>query len=251
MATMFTKESLRQMRGKPVLDRAGQKIGGIEDIYLDDRTDEPEWVGLGTGFFGSKHVVVPLQSAELREDGISVPYTKDKVKDAPDIGDTDHVSPEKESEIIQYYSLGRAEPQASMPAADTMAGQRKSEETPMMTRSEEELRVGKREVPAGQIHLRKWVETEPVSEDVELRQDTAHVERRPVDRPLAAGEELGEDTVSVPLSKEEPVVEKTARVKEEIDLQKEAETRSQTVTGEVGKERVEIEGDDTDIDRHA
>ena len=121
----------------------------------------------------------------------------------------------------------------------------------MMTRSEEELRVGKREVPAGQIHLRKWVETEPVSEDVELRQDTAHVERRPVDRPLAAGEELGEDTVSVPLSKEEPVVEKTARVKEEIDLQKEAETRSQTVTGEVGKERVEIEGDDTDIDRHA
>ena len=61
MATMFTKESLRQMRGKPVLDRAGQKIGGIEDIYLDDRTDEPEWVGLGTGFFGSKHVVVPLQ----------------------------------------------------------------------------------------------------------------------------------------------------------------------------------------------
>ena len=120
----------------------------------------------------------------------------------------------------------------------------------MMTRSEEELRVGKREVPAGQIHLRKWVETEPVSEDVELRQDTAHVERRPVDRPLAAGEELGEDTVSVPLSKEEPVVEKTARVKEEIDLQKDGETRSQTVTGEVGKERVEIEGND-DLDRHA
>ena len=53
-------DKLLEMRGKPVYDRAGEKIGSIEDIYVDDETREPEWLGLGTGFLGMKHAIVPL-----------------------------------------------------------------------------------------------------------------------------------------------------------------------------------------------
>ena len=101
----ITKERLRDLKGKPVFDNAGQKIGGIEDIYLDDRTDEPEWIGLGTGMFGMKHIVVPLQEAQLAEDGIRVPYSKDKVKDAPDVGSEDHVDERTEAELYRYYGV--------------------------------------------------------------------------------------------------------------------------------------------------
>ena len=110
-----------------------------------------------------------------------------------------------------------------------------------MTRSEEELKIGKRQVPAGQVRLRKWVETEPVSQEVELKREHVSVERVPADRPLDSTDEIGEDEVTMNLMREEPVVEKTARVKEEIGLNKDEESRTERVTGEVRKERVDTD----------
>ncbi len=52
-----------------------------------------------------------------------------------------------------------------------------------VSRHEEEIQVGKREVEYGRVRLRKWVETEPVTEEIELRRETAFVERQPVNRP--------------------------------------------------------------------
>lgn len=79
MALDLTVEELLEMRGKPVFDRAGDAIGAIEDIYIDDETREPEWIGLGTGFLGMKHAIVPLLEASLHDDGIEVPYAKEHV----------------------------------------------------------------------------------------------------------------------------------------------------------------------------
>ncbi len=110
-----------------------------------------------------------------------------------------------------------------------------------MTRSEEELKIGKREVPAGQFRLRKWVETEMVSEEVELRRGHVSVERVPADRPLDAGTEIGDAEMTVNLTREEPVVEKTARVKEDISLAESDETGTERVTGEIRKERVDTD----------
>jgi uncharacterized protein (TIGR02271 family) len=248
MQNTITKDRLRQLKGKPVFDNAGQKIGGIEDIYLDDRTDQPEWIGLGTGMFGMKHIVVPLQEAQLDGDSIRVPYSKDKVKDAPDVGTEDHVDETKEAELYRYYGVrpdyapgdesGRFE-QGHGTAEQTAGGPKTGDAK--MTRSEEELKIGKRQVPAGQVRLRKWVETEPVSEDVELRRERVSVERVPADRPLDSTDEIGEDEVTMNLMREEPVVEKTARVKEEIGLNKDEESRTERVTGEVRKERVDTD----------
>jgi uncharacterized protein (TIGR02271 family) len=111
-----------------------------------------------------------------------------------------------------------------------------------MTRSEEEIEVGTRSTDAGTARLRKWVETEPVSLDVELRREVAQVTRERIDEPVE-NHEFTEEQVDVPLHAEKPVVQKQAVAKERIGLQKDVQTERQTVEDEVKKEHVDVEGD--------
>ena len=110
-------------------------------------------------------------------------------------------------------------------------------------RSEEELRVGKREVPAGTARLRKWVETQPVETDVELQRETVRVQREPIDQPVGDAE-FGEQEIEVPLRAEEAVVQKQAVAKERVSLEKDVESERATVSDELRRERVELEGDE-------
>jgi stress response protein YsnF len=234
MQQQVTIEQLSTMRGAAVFDESSDRIGSVEEIFYDTDTREPEWVGIGTGFLGTKRVLVPVQGARVEGDGVYVAYPKDKVKDSPDI-DGDEISRETEEELYAYYGLseGRA-------ASGRGRGRDKGEAA--MTRSEEELRVGKRATETGQARLRKWVETEPVSEDVELKQERARVTRERIDQPASEGE-IGEEEVDVTLRREEPVVEKQTVAKERVGLEKDVDVEQETVTGEVRKERVEVEGD--------
>ena len=109
---------------------------------------------------------------------------------------------------------------------------------------EEELRVGKREVGRGSVRVRSYVTERPVEEQVELRQEHVTIERRPVDRELAAGEAaFQERTIEAVERGEEAVVSKTARVTEEIGLRKDVERETETVRDTVRKQDVEIEDD--------
>src|SRR5918994_7693327 len=102
-------EQLERMRNYAVYSQDGEKIGFIKEVYVDDETHRPEWVGLGTGFFGTKSVLVPFESASVSGDEVTVPYSKDYVKDAPDI-DSDVIDPETERALYAYYSrAGRAD----------------------------------------------------------------------------------------------------------------------------------------------
>jgi len=224
-------EQLQGLHGAPVYDGAGDQIGKVEEIFVDTDSQNPEWIGLGTGFFGTKRVLVPIQGVQPEGDGIAVAYEKDLVKGSPDIDD-DQISAETERELYAYYGLdgvsGGDVPSGG--AGDTV------------TRHEEELAVGKQEVEAGRARLHKWVETEPVAMDVELQHETARVTHERVDQPVGDAE-LGEDTIDVPLRGERAVVQKQTVAKERVGIEKDVETDRQTVQDEVRKERVEVEGD--------
>ena len=60
---------------------------------------------------------------------------------------------------------------------------------------EEQLRVGKRDVSHGRVRIRSYVVETPINEQVNLRNKSVQVERRPVDRPVAAGETLFQDRI--------------------------------------------------------
>jgi uncharacterized protein (TIGR02271 family) len=131
--------------------------------------------------------------------------------------------------------------QAGTGAAQTATGQR-DETIPVV---EEELRVGKREVERGSVRVRSWVVEEPVEASVQLREERVDVERRPVDRPVGTTEQPFEErTIEAVERAEEAVVQKTARVKEEVAIRKGAEERTETVQDKVRRTEVEVEQGD-------
>jgi stress response protein YsnF len=110
---------------------------------------------------------------------------------------------------------------------------------------EEELKVGKRAVEQGPVRVRVYTVERPVQEGLTLREERVAVERRPVDRPISGmpDQAFQERTVDVTTHREEPVIAKEARVKEEIRVRKEADQRTETVRDKVRRTEVEVEDD--------
>jgi len=107
---------------------------------------------------------------------------------------------------------------------------------------EEELRVGKREAASGGVRVRSRIIEHPVEKDVALRQENVNVERTRVDRPVTEGDRaFREESFEVRATSEEPVVEKRARVKEEVTVGKEARQHKQKIKDTVRETQVQIE----------
>ena len=101
---MFTIEQARAALDGNVYTTDGEKIGKVGQIYLDDETNEPEWVTVTTGLFGTRESFVPLADAQLDGDRVVVPFDKNKIKDAPQIdSDSGQISPEEEGQLYRYY----------------------------------------------------------------------------------------------------------------------------------------------------
>ncbi|MGI8947903.1 MAG: PRC-barrel domain-containing protein, partial [Ornithinimicrobium sp.] len=89
-----------------VMDESGDKIGKVGQVYLDDESGNPEWVTVKTGLFGGSESFVPVRDASSTGNEVRVPYSKDKVKDAPRVDEDGHISPEQEEELYRYYGTG-------------------------------------------------------------------------------------------------------------------------------------------------
>ncbi|MBP2506284.1 MULTISPECIES: YsnF/AvaK domain-containing protein [Methylobacterium] len=116
---------------------------------------------------------------------------------------------------------------------------------------EERLNVGKRVAESGRVRVRSYIVETPVEEQVTLRDETVHVDRRPVDRaPTAADEALFEDKViEATEMREQAVVSKDARVVEEVGIRKDAGQRTETVTDKVRRTEVEVEDERGNVSR--
>jgi uncharacterized protein (TIGR02271 family) len=265
-------QQLQAWRGHELVDAEGNKIGKIHEIYLDQDTGQPEWLAVSTGMFGKKVSFVPLAGATAEGDRLVSRWTKDQVKDAPNAEADGQLSQDEEARLYQHYGLSYGERRSSsgLPEGgqaqaggrgdvDGREGAGRDTSGPntdsAMTRSEEEMRVGTRREEAGQVRLRKWVETEQVSETVPVQREQVRVEREPItdaNRDAAtSGPEISEEEHEVTLHEERPVAEKVTVPKERVRLDKDVVTDEEQVSGEVRKERIEVEGDvDRDIDRN-
>ena len=103
MAT--TEHDVLSWRGQNLIDSNGDKIGKIEEIYLDADSNAPEWALVTTGMFGTKQSFVPIQDATPGEngDGISVPFEKATVKDAPKVDPDGKLSEQEEADLYRHY----------------------------------------------------------------------------------------------------------------------------------------------------
>ncbi|MBB6611898.1 YsnF/AvaK domain-containing protein [Pontibacter sp. Tf4] len=108
---------------------------------------------------------------------------------------------------------------------------------------EERMNVGKRDVETGGVHMRSRIIEKPVEEHLRLREEHVHVERRPVNRPATERDfqNFKEGSIEMTEHKEVPVVNKEARVVEEVRLSKEQTQRDEIIRDKVRKTDVEVD----------
>jgi len=242
---MIDSGSILQSRGANVIGEGGEKIGSVEDIYLDRESDQPEWVVVNTGLFGTRSTFVPLSEASMQGNDIMVPYSKDHIKGAPNMDADGELSEQEEGELYAYYNLQYS--QYSGTDVDTSRDVRDTGTDDAMTRSEEELKVGTTKQEAGRARLRKYVVTENVQQTVPVQREEVRVEREPItDANIDAatsGPDISEDQHEMVLNEEQVVTEKRTVPKERVRLSKDVVTDEETVSEQVRKEQIETEGD--------
>jgi uncharacterized protein (TIGR02271 family) len=119
---MISRDSVQTLIGGTAYSSDGNKIGSIGTVYLDNASGEPAWVTVKTGLFGSNESFVPLDQAEQTDDGIRVPYDKDRVKNAPNIETDRELSEQEEDQLYAYYGLGGSAGSAEGDASGTTSG---------------------------------------------------------------------------------------------------------------------------------
>ena len=245
-------DTVQSWQGRTMVDPAGDKLGTIDAIYVDDETGQPEWALVYTGLFTAKAAFVPLAQAQDVGDSVQVPYDKQQVTDAPSPQADGSLSQDEEAELYHHYGLDYSEHRSDsgLPAGtDDTVGRDVSGPTTdeAMTRSEEELRVGTETRERGRARLRKYVTTEQVTQTVPVQREELRVEREPItDANLDAatsGPAISEEEHEVTLHEETPVVEKRAVPKERVRLDTETVTEDRQVSEEVRKEQIEVDGD--------
>jgi uncharacterized protein (TIGR02271 family) len=276
---MITQEQLDTVVGSTAYDKDGDKVGKIGGLYYDDATNEPSWLTVHTGLFGTKETFIPVQGAEVTGDRVILQYDKATVKGAPNVDEDGHLSPQEEEQLYRYYGVqytggvetgrcaGGAETRGVTDTGRTfdrdgdvdrdVEGRGVGRDTSgpntdsAMTRSEERLNVGTATHEAGRARLRKYVVTEHQQVTVPVTREEVTLEREPItetNRGAAYdGPAISEEEHEVTLHAERPVVDTEAVAVERVRLGKETVTDQETVGGEVRKEEIELDRGDANL----
>ena len=236
--------------GYEVYDRNGEKIGKVDDLFVDEQ-DNPEYIGVKMGFLGTSSTLIPWQLATVDESAsrIEVATDKETAKNGPTFDDDREITPEYENQVHSYYGLQRAEASAEPAAYGAYAREATDEDELRIQRSEEELRAGTREREAGALNVRKRVRTERETIEVPTRHEEVTVERVPVSEGTATEAQIGEDEISIPVTEEEVVVEKRPVAKEEVRIRKDVVEDTEVVEEDVRKEEVEVDDQSGRLER--
>ena len=223
-----------------------EKVGKVHDLVLGDG-GQFRYLEVDTGgFFTAKRVLLPFGWAQVdeREDVIWVPgMTKEQLKELPEYrGDLSAITNDYEARIrrVGPQRIEGSQHYSHEEFYGSRARTLRSEERgTRITRSEEELAIGKRAVEAGEAAIRKTIETERVRESVPVTREEVTIERHPVEAGATGDVELREDEIRVPIMEEEVIVEKRVVPKEEVVVQKHAVEETKEVEAELRKERID------------
>jgi uncharacterized protein (TIGR02271 family) len=219
-------ENEPDIRGWDVALSDGTKIGEVDDLMVDTSMMKARYIDVdldrtALGLDGSRHALVPIERADLDTDDKRVLLRGIDRQGVLQLqgGDTDRAR--------DWHQ--------STPAAARTEGAR-------LTRSAEELRIGKRMVQAGEVRVGKHVETDHVTETVARERERVTIERRPASPGASTSPQFSDDEIVVPVMEEEVVVEKRPVVKEELVIAKERVTEHEEVGADLRREEFDIKG---------
>ena len=229
------------VRGWNVVLSSDETIGEVDDLIIDESAGKVRYLdveldGKAVGLDDDRHVLIPISGAQLdteEEEVVLSGMTREALLKLPEYDENAYDE--------KAYAGGYDHTYGSHRSADV------NTDTKRITRSAEELRIGKRMEQKGEVRVAKHVETERVKQTVPLRGEEVHVERRPVERAVGSAAEMRNDEIVVPVMEEEAVVEKRPVVKEEIVISKAPRTTERTVEADVRREEVDVKPSSGDI----
>jgi len=228
--------------GMTAYDNTSNKIGTIVDLYLDVESEKAQWITIKSGIFGSKVNFAPVDGATENEDGIVLSVSEEQIKNAPTVENDEEISDEEVQALSAYYfndshfetNIADEGHDASGPDTDDA-----------MTRSEEQLNVGKRVEETGRMKLRKYVVVEDVNMTVPVAHEEVRLEREPItdDNREAAmnGGDITEEEHEIVLTAEVPVVEKKVVPIERVKVSKEVVEGETEINDQVRKEQIDLD----------
>lgn len=258
--SMIDTTTIDRVIGATAYDSTGDKLGKVGQVYVDTDSGRPLWASVNTGLFGMSESFVPLENASFEGDELRVAYDKDRVKDAPRVEADREISEEEQSQLWEYYGLSGSSSGTDFDTTGTTgttggfdstrgAGHDTSgpDTDDAMTRSEEELSVGKRSVETGRARLRKHIVTENQTVTVPVEREEVVLEREPITDANVGdamrGGDLTEEEHEVTLHEEQVVVDKQTVPVERVRVGKETHVENERVSEDVRKEQIEFDKD--------
>jgi uncharacterized protein (TIGR02271 family) len=263
------------VRGWDVVTSDGRKVGEVDELLVDTAAMKVRYLDIELdkeirGSDRDRHVLIPIGQARLddRDDRVLIERVNtEQLRTMPayngqlDRGYEDSLrshfgtsSGSRSASERDYYSGEHFDDsrfygarRGSGAGARSRAGREGSDRDrhdreDRLTLSEERLAVGKRQHEAGEVHVKKHVETEHVREEVPVRREEAQIERRPIPEGerMDARTRIQDDEIRIPLREEEVVTEKRTVPKEELVVKKREVEETKVVEADLKKERAEI-----------
>lgn len=205
--------------GAQVIDASGDHIGTVDRTYVDNN-EIPRLIEVKMGGLLPRHRLIPIDQAEMTDDGLRVPYVKDMIEESPHISRSDSLAGDTLERVRSYYASGDG-------IEDNAA-----DEVPVSQEVVSQNAVTE-EVPA----------VAPIGESRTQAPSPSVVTENGGDydagSPMLTGQirDLG-DVIEVPVM-EEILVKKTV-VKEVLRIKKSELTETQMVSGDIRREDIEV-----------
>ena len=253
--------------GYQVNDEDGEKIGKVDDLFVDE-TDREEYIGVKMGLLGMNSTLIPMDVCRVDEEQqtITVAAEKSHVQDGPDFDDDEAISSEFEHRVRSHYGLDHREDADDRGAYGdyysdddevrddeerSESREHDSDDELRVERKEEEVRAGtrEREREDGGVKIRKRARTDRERVRVPKKREEVSVERTSLDdddRSDVETVEQGVDSeegeeIKVPVKEEEVVAEKREVAKEEIRVDKDVVEDEEVIEEDVRKEEIDVD----------
>ncbi len=241
-----------QYAGYAVYDRRGEKIGNVDDIFLDEN-DQPEYIGVKMRFLGTKSTLIPVGALRVdrQRNRIEVSVDKATAKDGPAFDTDEEITPEDEERVRRHYGLEglqgggygdyyRNEDDATLHSAGVVGEERRSgdrglDRDPNQDRDLDRDREGTTTGGTGQSRDREGVDT------VAGRTNTGDPHDRGRDRDYDRDRARGREGVGATARGAGPDEARVQRAEEELRVgTRERETGAVRVTKRVRTDREQV-----------
>lgn len=101
-------KNIKDLFNATAYDKNGEKLGDVNEVFVDDQSGQPTFVEVNHGLFGMNSSLVPLRGHDFSGDDLKLGFSRDRIKDAPDFDSDKPLTPEAQSDIFKHYGLDNA-----------------------------------------------------------------------------------------------------------------------------------------------